>query len=96
MVDGLLNRKPTAALPSLGSGTEVAESFNHFFTEKIEKLKAKLPPTSEKSVSLEANPEIDCPSFSEIRPLDDKAVKDIIIKSKSTICELYLIPTWLL
>ena len=32
IVDGLLNGKPTAALPSLGTDSEVAESFNHFFT----------------------------------------------------------------
>ncbi len=97
VVNNLTHKKDAPKLPSRNSIDELAEEFANFFTDKIVKIKSDLESLRQHQQQSSNN---DVYSgrhiLEEFTPATTDEVRKIILKSKSTTCQLDVMPTWLL
>ena len=100
IVDSLLGRGKPAALPTAANPSQLAESFNVFFINKIATIRTNLCAleysTSDLSFSLDTVLEPCAAILSSFVPSSDKEIEDIVQKSSKASCNLDPIPTGLL
>lgn len=94
ITDSLLNRKKAAAFPSAKNDIELAEKFNTFFSQKILKIRAKIPTTLPASSS-GSDVTISSP-LTNFRPTTIEEVTALIKKSPCKTCSLDPVPSWLI
>jgi len=93
-VNNLLHRSTTSSLPNISSVTSVAKQFATFFSDKVTKLRATIPGSSQSPhfPQPRSNPAV----LNELRPTDVTEVTKLILKSRNKQCELDPIPTSIL
>jgi len=94
LFDSLLSRNPPPSLPSCSSPSHLAESFLHFFDDKITKLSASFSLTSFPPANV--SPLNTPPILNVFQPTNFSEVKTIILSSSSSTCCLDDIPTHLM
>ena len=97
-VNKLSKPKSAKTLPSEVQDVPLADRFSTFFAEKISRIKDCLKDSqSSESFSQPSHGTITSTStFSDLAMMSEDSVKEIIMKSPSTSCNLDPIPTWLL
>ena len=94
-VEKLSKPKSSKVLPSEISEVSLADRFSTFFAEKIEHIKDNLK-NSQHSETINTCENSSTTTFSSLATLSEDSVREIIMKSPSTSCNLDPIPTWLL
>ena len=94
-VEKLSKPKSSKVLPSEISEASIANRFSTFFAEKIEHIKDNLK-NSQHSETINTCENSATTTFSTLATLSEDSVREIIMKSPSTSCNLDPIPTWLL
>ncbi|KAK6165095.1 hypothetical protein SNE40_023654 [Patella caerulea] len=85
----LLGKPQDVVLPR-GSDSEVANNFGNYFIEKISKIRLELSPTGTDEC---LDRSYDGNTFASFHKVTESELKDIILSSKPTSCELDKIPT---
>ena len=93
VLNSLLSRTLPPTFPTFSSASNLAESFLNFFQDKITKLSSSFPPVSS---SVHHPPPFSPLSLQEFLPTTITEVKQIILSSSNSTCELDSIPTTLL
>ena len=90
-----MHQKQKPVLPSHDSPNALSESFSNFFISKIKKIRTDIDVLNYNSVDLEL-PLFGGLSFESFSPVTEDEVKKVIIKARSTTCDLDVMPTSLL
>jgi hypothetical protein len=93
-VNSLLHRSTTPSLPSVSSITSIAQQFATFFSDKVTKLRATIPPVSQSPHF--PTPHRSPPSLLQFRPTDTSEIVKLIQQSANKQCQLDPIPTSIL
>ena len=92
VVNKVLHRKTTVFPDIFDSDKEMAEEFNTFFHQKIQKIRDGFPPTN----LAHAIPSDPChSSLSTFDALSQSDIKKLLNKSSNAFCDLDPMPTWL-
>jgi len=92
----LLGRSTENQLPSRTDDTTLANDFLHCFADKIANLRDTLGKISVRHDSpniQSSDSRLPHATFSDFRPISENEVSKLIMTSKSTTCELDVIPT---
>ena len=93
-INTLLHRSPAPSLPNLTSISSIAQQFTTFFSDKVTKLRANIPPVNQSPHF--PQPSATPPSFLDFRPTDSDEITKLILQSPTKQCELDPIPTSIL
>jgi hypothetical protein len=96
-LDNLLSRKPSPTLPNSISPPTLASAFLQFFNSKITNLCSQFTPLTPASIqNLNPPPPFPPPPLSDFLPATTTEVRNAILSSSNSTCDLDLIPTKLL
>ena len=98
-MEKLSKPKSAKVLPTETHDVPLADRFSIFFAEKIQRLKDNLKVSQSTDMYAQSSLRITSPcvsTFSDLSTVSEDAVREIIMKSPSTSCDLDPIPTWLL
>ena len=98
LISNLTDGENIMPYPDCDSESELCENFNKFFVEKIDKIMCDIDNTIKTEnltnlVDYEAECDSSCLEFSNFKSLTTEEVGKLIIKSKTTSCNLDPIPT---
>ena len=98
VLNASLNRKQDLPLPCHDDPKTLANEFNKFFDDKIQKIRLKLSTVNPIPNRVIAEPQIDSEvrPLSEFKPLSNEEIGKLIISMPTKHCGLDPIPTWLL
>ena len=93
-INTLLHRSAIPSLPNLTSTSSIAQQFTIFFSDKVTKLRAIIPPVNQSPHF--PHPSVTPPSFLQFRPTDSDEITKLVLQSPTKQCELDPIPTSIL